>query len=131
MKKIIVVVLSLIILQPVSFAIGSKSTMNKIMNSWIGENLETVINYWGYPTSEKEIAGKKLYYWLDSTYVITGNVYGTYGSESTCNRILEVDKDNKVIKWQWNGNNCPGTYFTGKKLVNPNNNLWRQEKSKN
>ncbi len=128
MKKLLLVVFILTIYPTVASEIGTKDTMKRIMDSWIGENLETVIEHWGYPTQEKTIAGKKLYYWINSSYNISGNQYGVYGGESTCNRILEVDKNNNVIKWQWEGNNCPATYFTGKELVNPNNNPWRKKK---
>ncbi len=128
MKKYIVILLTIVFIQPSSFAIGMKNTMNKVMDSWIGENIDTVINIWGYPSSEKEIAGKKLYYWLNSSYVVSGNQYSVYGVEATCNRILEVDKNNTVVKWQWEGNNCPSTYiFSGKKLVNPNKNPWKKK----
>lgn len=128
MKKYIAIILTIILIQPVTFAAGMKNTMGKVMDSWIGENIDTVINSWGYPSSEKEIAGKKLYYWLNSSYVVTGNQYGVYGGESICNRILEVDKNNIVVKWQWEGNSCPSTYiFSGKKLVNPNNNPWKKK----
>lgn len=127
MKKFLIVLFIITFFPTVSFAIGTKDTMKRIMDSWIGENIETVIDHWGYPTQQKTIAGKKLYYWINSSYTVSGNQYGVYGGESTCNRILEVDKNNNVIKWQWEGNSCPATYFTGKKFVNPNNNPWRKK----
>lgn len=127
MKKLLLVVFILTIYPTVASAIETKDTMKRIMDSWIGENLETVIEHWGYPTDEKTIAGKKLYYWTISSYSVTGNQSYVYGGEATCSRILEVDKNNNVIKWQWSGNSCPITYFTGKKFVNPNNNPWRKE----
>ena len=120
MKKILISILAVIMIQPMSFAIGTKSTMGKIMDSWLGEHINTVMDSWGYPSQEKEIAGRKLYYWINSSYVVSGGQYGVYGGESTCNRILEVDKNNRVIKWQWEGNSCPATYFTGKKFVDYN-----------
>lgn len=127
MKKFLIVIFVITFFPTVSFAIGTKDTMQRIMDSWIGENLETVIDHWGYPTQEKTIAGKKLYYWINSSYNVSGNQYVVYGGESICNRILEVDKNNNVIKWQWEGNSCPATYITGKKFVNPNNNPWRKK----
>ena len=30
--------------------------------------------------------------------------------------------------WQWDGNNCPGTYAVGKTWVNPQNDEWKIEK---
>lgn len=127
MNRILILLLIVILIQPMSFAFGAKKTMGNIMDSWVGENIETVIEHWGYPTDEKIIAGKKLYYWTVSSYSVTGNQSYVYGGEATCSRILEVDKNNNVIKWQWSGNSCPITYFTGKKFVNPNNNPWIKE----
>ena len=36
-------------------------------------------------------------------------------------------KNNTIIKWQWKGVDCPATYCTSKKWVNPNNNPWRKK----
>ena len=131
MKKYIILFIFIILIQPTSYAVGMKNTMGKVMESWVGENINIVIDKWGYPTDTKEIAGRKLYYWSNSQFYVTGNQYGTYGGQATCNRILEVDENNTVIKYQWDGNNCPSTYiFSGKKLVNPNNNPWKKDKSK-
>lgn len=127
MKRALLFLFILLISQNLSYAIGEKDTMDKIMSSWKGESLDTVIDHWGYPTNEKTIAGKKLYYWEVSKYIINTNSQGVYGRELTCNRILEFDENNKVTKWQWNGNKCPGTYFRGKKYVNPNNDPWKKE----
>ena len=127
MKKFLLSLLIMIVFSTISFAIGTKDTMKRIMDSRVGVNIETVIEHWGYPTQEKTIAGKKLYYWINSSYEVSGNQYVVYGGESSCNRILEVDKNNNVIKWQWEGNSCPATYFTGKKFVNPNNNPWKEK----
>ena len=56
MKKFIILFLIILLAQPMSFAFGTKKTMEKIMNSWQGENINSVIDVWGYPSSEKEIA---------------------------------------------------------------------------
>ena len=57
MKKFLIVLFIITFFPTVSFAIGTKDTMKRIMDSWIGENIETVIDHWGYPTQEKTIAG--------------------------------------------------------------------------
>ena len=101
--------------------------MNRIMDSWIGEHIDSVINIWGYPSSEKTIAGHSLYIWDNGT-ALTENAWGTALLEQqSCSRIFEVDKNNIIVKWQWKGVDCPATYCTSKKWVNPNNNPWRKK----
>ena len=99
----------------------SGGVMNKIMESWEGSQITEAINQWGYPNSQQEIAGKKLYVWdrtvsgpssSTSTGTITGNsvsiLTNTLGGGSwNCRRILEVNDNEKIISWQWSGNNCP------------------------
>lgn len=113
---------------------------------------------WGYPTGEREIAGKHLYYWNSSkvgyvpqtsntrgnanmyansygqaygngTYNSSTTTYGGYSVTYYCNKTLEVNSDNQITNWQWDGNNCLSTYFAGKKLVNPQNDEWAKEKA--
>ena len=99
----------------------SGGVMNKIMESWEGSQITEAINQWGYPNSQQEIAGKKLYVWdrtvsgpssSTSTGTITGNSVSILtntlgGGNWNCRRILEVDDNEKIIGWQWGGNNCP------------------------
>lgn len=122
------ILLLIFLLTPASAqAVGLKKTMAEIMNSWIGTPVNTVINHWGYPNYEKTIAGKHLYYWdweytvSNPTYTnasaytygnrtnINGSTYGGGTRNVSCNRILEVDGSDKVVSWQWSGNNCPYT----------------------
>lgn len=127
MRKIFVLVL-IFLLAPINAqAFGIKKTMAEIMDSWVGAPINSVINHWGYPTNEKTMAGKTLYYW-DWEYTVRNpaytnaqaNTYGnttninayTYGGGTRnvyCNRILEVNDSGKVVSWQWSGNNCPYT----------------------
>lgn len=121
-----------------ALAFGSKKTMETIMDSWVGESINSVIKRWGYPTNEKTMAGKTLYYW-DWEYTVKNpsytnaqaNTYGTstninaytYGGGTrnvSCNRILEVDDSGRVVSWQWSGNNCPYTHaYLYKQWMNP------------
>lgn len=134
MKKIIALLLIVIITQPISFAFGRKSTMNDVMNNWVGENINTVIQKWGYPTKQQTVAGKEVYYWEETFNTIGGGdtIYGTtiqtpvYSMTYTCNRILEVDKNYMVVRWDWNGNYCPINHLSGKRYINPNNNPWKK-----
>lgn len=103
----------------------TNSTMKSIMSSWEGEHIDSVIEQWGFPNEEKEIAGHKLYVWyrgrsfyVPATSTTTGYVYGNSFSANTstfggypvhayCTRILEVDDSGHVTRWQWEGNDCP------------------------
>ena len=126
MKKLILSFLIILLAQPMSFAIGTKKTMEKIMNSWNGEHIDSVIAKWGYPSREKTIAGHKLYVW-DNGSAITENTWGTALLEQqACTRTFEVNDNNVIINWQWTGVNCPALYCTSKKWVNPKNNPWKK-----
>ena len=120
MKKFFGLIVLLFGLTPCSGGL-SGGVMNKIMESWEGSQITEAINQWGYPNSQQEIAGKKLYVWdrtvsgpssSTSTGTITGNsvsiLTNTLGGGSwNCRRILEVNDNEKIISWQWSGNNCP------------------------
>ena len=129
MKKIFSVLFLLVILSSPAFA-GTKKTMDRLMQGWVGENINTVIDTWGYPDEVKEIAGRTVYYWeykkqrLDYFY---GSGY-MYLDTLNCFKMFETDKNNIIIKWQWKGNTCPATYRGVRNLVNPKNDYWEKEK---
>jgi len=95
--------------------------MNEVMESWVGEDIDEVIDSWGYPTKERTVSGRKLYYWVDdSKYISTTLTTGLrYGQKLSCTKIFEVDKNNKIIRGQWKGNRCPKNGIRGNKLINP------------
>ncbi len=106
MKKILILLL-ITLLVPNSAQAGSKKAMQAVLESWQGENINSVIERWGYPSDEKVLAGKKLLYWTKSkNSFYYQNGYGSYVTEY-CERILETDNNNIVIAWQWKGNSCP------------------------
>ena len=145
MKKIVNLLLFIVIMLSVT-ACSSDEFMNTAMQSWVGYSLDDVIKQWGYPKDEKTFGGKKLLYWPNNTAIYIPQTYSTnvnyyvntaytnttsYGGgyqNFYCNRILEVDKNNKIIGYQWEGNNCP-TRYAGKykKWVNFNNNNFNKE----
>lgn len=110
-------------------ASGGMGVMDGIMNSWIGVSADDVMRQWGYPHEDRVIAGKHLLIWnrniqlaLPSTATTTGSVSrigqtAYYAGTTTvasggisnwgCTRLLEVDQNNMVINFQWEGNNCP------------------------
>ncbi len=138
MKKIFVLFLTILLIPTNAQAFGINKTMKTIMSSWNGESINSVIRRWGYPTNQRTVAGRTLYYW-DWVYTVgtpvytnaTANTYGdtihinsySYGGGTRhvwCNRILEVDDLGRVASWDWNGNNCPYTKVRlYKQWVNP------------
>ena len=127
MKKIITVLFMLLIFQSCVYA---DTAMDRVMNSWQGENIDTVIRYWGYPHEERTLAGHKLLYWYQNQnpqYIQTSAYTGTV-TQGYCTRILEVNENNTVSSWQYEGNNCPNFYFTSQCWVNPNNDPWQKDK---
>ena len=126
MKKFLLIVLALFLVQTSSFAIGVQSTMENIMGSWKGERIDSVIDKWGYPSSEKKIGAHSLYIW-DSGNTLVEDIWGiNYQQRPSCTRTFEVDSNNIVIKTSWEGVECPATYLMGKKWVNPRNNPWNK-----
>ena len=110
-------------------ASGAFGVMDGIMSSWAGASTDEVMLQWGYPHEERKIAGKTLLVWqrnvqltmpATATTIGTANRIGStnyYSGTTTvsgggvsnwaCVRILEISDQNKVISWQWEGNNCP------------------------
>lgn len=104
---------------------STTKTMNGIMSSWEGSNINEVVAQWGYPHEEREFQGRKLYIWhhnksayIPQTTNTTGSVYGNsvyatsttsggYAIQGSCQRVLEVDSSGTVVHWEWRGNNCP------------------------
>ena len=127
MKKILTVLIMSLTFQSSVYA---DTAMTRVMNSWQGESIDVVIKHWGYPDDEKNIAGHKLFYWYQNQspqYVQTSAYTGSV-TQSYCTRILEVNKQNIVNSWQYEGNSCPNFYFTSQSWVNPNNDPWKKEK---
>lgn len=109
------------------------ATMDRVMRSWVGEHIETVVKQWGYPNAEREFRGRKLYVWNDSgSYIIPSHSIATgttaprasigYAIPGACERLLEVDDHGMVRAWQWQGNNCCVMAVSGHcgSLPNPN-----------
>ena len=124
MKKILLIAIALLLVQTSTFAVGAKSTMEKILGSWIGEHIDSVIDKWGYPTSEKKIAEHTLYVWDNGNVMVEDLLGISYTQRPACTRTFEVDSNNIIIKGAWEGVACPITNRAGKKWVNPKNNPW-------
>lgn len=132
MKKFLFTILIFPLIQISVFAFGVDSTMTTVIDSWKGCHIDKVIDRWGYPNEERNIAGHKLYIWKTERKVTTeeytkttphtdkkGKTYYTTTTTGgnteiyTTERILEVDENNMVVKGQYSGNDLPFT-FVGK-----------------
>lgn len=145
MKK--AMLLSIILISAVS-AYAGEAFMDKALSSWIGYPIKSIIDSWGYPDSQQTIAGQNIYIWEDRTtmqdstyeksYVKKDSKGRTYVESQTsgggttefyCRKIIEVDANDNISGYKYKGNACPGAYyFVGRKLVNPDNDEWKQKK---
>ena len=127
MKKLLL--LLCFITLSINIAYCSEANFVRAISSWQGENINDVINIWGYPTNEKTIAGRHLYLWeserirkYDTSYY--GHSYGSATSyEVYCDKIAEVDLKNTIINVSYNGYCSLGT-SQAKAMANPKNNYW-------
>ncbi|MBR1460597.1 hypothetical protein IJ596_03040 [bacterium] len=119
MKRFCLCMFIFLIISVPAYAVGMKSTMNAVMEGWIGENIDSVISVWGYPTSEQDIAGHKLYIWSEGQS-ISENIWGTaLINQDVCTRTFEVSNSGIITNYNWKGTECPVFRFTGKKWINP------------
>ncbi len=89
-----------------------KEILSKISDNWQDYRnhclRKTKGGYMSRPSRQQTIAGKKLYLWEESVTALYTLTPGSIsGGTWTCKRILEVNDEEKVISWQWSGNNCP------------------------
>jgi len=91
------------------------------ISAWDNVTLTDLINAWGIPSKEQEIANRKFYIWNDKnnsntpTIGISAGSFGGRGGisistlfgggeeENFCSRVVEVDLEQKVKAIQWTG----------------------------
>ena len=93
MRKLIAVLFILFIFQSCVYA---ESTMSRVMDSWKGENIDTVLKYWGYPNDEK-ISGLTVLYNNSSEEMIHYSV-SYYSQPPSYNRLGDYYGQGKIIK---------------------------------
>jgi len=110
----------LITLTILSGCVTSQQAEQRI-NAWDNVNLTDLINAWGVPSKEQEIAGRKFYIWnakdnssSPAISVSAGSfggrggisistLFGGGAEENFCSRVVEVDVQQQVITIQWTG----------------------------
>ncbi|KOO13326.1 hypothetical protein AKJ18_19140 [Vibrio xuii] len=123
MKKIVLIILC--VLQ----GCATTEKYNAILDTWMGHNINELVQSWGYPDSTFEAPnGNKVYVYgyQASTYVpqtnyttttynvignnlysnSTTNSYGGYSVNHNCTTYFETDVDGTIVNWQWKGNAC-------------------------
>lgn len=121
MKKILVLLMILLTTQIIVFAEHSKSVMNNVMQSWEGQNIESVINMWGQPSQiDKLYNNGKKYYWKQVEYMTTATGKSLYEGKNYCTKVFETDEKGNIVYWEYKGASCPKQRSTGARYINPN-----------
>ncbi len=113
--KVFLLILTLLV---VSCGTLQNKMMQEIFSSWEGSHIDEVIERWGYPDAERVVAGRQIYIWDYREDVMMPSFSSSTSSSSfmttgggvlrtLCRRTLEVDEQNRVIRWQHSGGNCP------------------------
>jgi hypothetical protein len=107
------------------------SVMPEIMASWRGKSLNELISRWGYPDREKVIAGRHLYYWQNGEHNTITTAYG-YITELYCTRVIEVDNNDIIVGYQWEGTQCPVVHMQTayKQWVHPDKSYYKLKQDK-
>jgi hypothetical protein len=114
-----------IILVVLISACATTAKYEAILNTWVGHDVNELVNSWGYPqNSFKAPNGNTVYvYGSSGSYTMptqtntTHNVIGNtvYSNSTTtggqtlnfwCRTYFEVDDSNKIVTWRWEGNRC-------------------------
>lgn len=104
---------------------ATSAKYNAILDTWMGHDVNELVNSWGYPqNSFKAPNGNTVYVYgssgsytmptqTNTTYNVVGNtVYGnsyTTGGQTLnfwCRTFFEVNDQNIIVNWRWEGNNC-------------------------
>jgi len=85
------------------------TVMPEIMACWIGKDIHEMFEHWCYPSEERTILDKHLFIWKNGYTQYANTMYGTVNSyQVSCNRIIEIDENNKIISAKWTGGYvCP------------------------
>ena len=116
MKQIIIsLILSLIL-----FSCANTSNLRKICYSWLGANINDLVDSWGYPDHEFEAPNGNTVYayesgrsmttpmYIDSDGYGRSTVHGGHTFVLYCIRYFEVEND-IIIKYRLEGNDCKAT----------------------
>ena len=102
----------------------TERTMDKIVDSWRGESVDSVVQHWGIPDGQFQGRDGRIYEWiqresatLPGTAQTTTNIIGDTAYSTTtysgpiqisgvCVRQLSTNPAGVVVAGSWRGNNC-------------------------
>ena len=117
MKQKVIQALALVIVciyASVVISCATTANYEKVLNSWVGSDVNNLLTTWGPPSDVYEMPnGSKMYTWLwvDNTRVISN--YNSYLNMVTsrtvtywCKTTFTVNSSSVITNWRWEGNNC-------------------------
>lgn len=106
-------------------ACATTANYEKLLSSWVGHDVNSLVSAWGYPANSfRSPNGNTVYaysssgsYTMPTNTTSNYNVYGNSvsGSSTTtggqtlnfwCQTFFEVNEHNIIVNWSWKGNNC-------------------------
>jgi len=106
-------------------ACATTANYEKILNSWVGANVNQLVSSWGYPENSFTAPNGNTVYAYNSsgsytTPTNTTTTYSGYGNSVyantsttggqtynyTCQTFIEFNQKNIITTWSWKGNNC-------------------------
>ncbi|MBP6564024.1 MAG: hypothetical protein KA200_00265 [Burkholderiales bacterium] len=80
------------------------STMEGVLEPWVGAPIDEVVEQWGPPSQSTPVArGRTVATWDSSRLVLLG---GTGGTFSCVRQMTFDDASRRVVDWRWSGNDC-------------------------
>jgi hypothetical protein len=126
MKKLVLLVMVL----GFSTACATTGNYEKILQTWVGSPVDNLVGSWGPPQSQYKLSGGGMVIeysrsstgtvggYTSSQPVTTYNIDGSYSTtyvttttpsynvQYSCRTIFDVDKNNIITSWRWEGNSC-------------------------
>lgn len=103
---------------------GSPHAMDRIIDSWQGEPIASVVRHWGEPTRRMQEGGRDIVEWETASHVhVPGASTSIVPMQSfalRCVRRLDVDARGTVTGGAWRGDLCCGASLASSCAVWPN-----------
>lgn len=90
------------------YADGEKR-YNKILESWMNEDINELIDSWGPPDSQYRMPnGVILFTWVSRIPLLSPPEGGIYMDRDTfsCKTTFSVRENGRIFRWRWEGSIC-------------------------